>query len=373
MKAELIYQDETSNKFWKINVTDNKHTVTYGRVGSDGTSKTKEFSDSEAALKDATKLMAAKKKKGYVDTSTKATIVRDPFTLAGKPIAEFASTFNPATAVKVTSGYEEKFSVVDKLDKLSNLSNIAEMDTLVIGAWQESWETNGDAILKKLIEFKNKFSGLKHLFIADMDMEECEMSWINQSDYTNFYEHFPALETFGVKGGQSLIMGEIKLPNLKNLIIETGGLDKKVVLDIAKSYLPNLEHLEIWLGTEDYGGTVEVNDLQGILKGNYPKLKYLGLKNYDEQDVLAKGLQGATILQNIEVLDLSMGILKDEGAEALYNNDALLKLKHLNCRHHFISKDWQNKLKTKFSAQNINLEDEEDSEDGEYYFVEIGE
>lgn len=373
MKAELIYQDETSNKFWKIEVHENRHTVTYGRVGSDGTSKTKEFKDHETALKDATKLVAAKKKKGYVESNSKATIIRDDYTFIGKPIAIFSSSLNPSTAVKVLSGYDEKLKVVDKLDKLSKQPNIAEMDTLIIGAWQDAWETNASSILEKLIELKNVFSGLRHLFIGDMDMEECEMSWIIQFDYSNFYEHFPNLESFGVRGGQKLVLGEIKLPNLKNLIIETGGLDGRVVSDILRSDLSKLEHLEIWLGTEEYGGSVKVENLQGILHGNYPNLKYLGLKNYDEQDALAMSIEGASILKNIEVLDLSMGVLKDDGAEALYNNDDLLNLKHINCRHHYISKEWQDKLKTKFSAQNINLEDEEDSEDGEYYFVEIGE
>jgi len=121
---------------------------------------------------------------------------------------------------------------------------------------------------------------------------------------------------------------------------------------------------------------VTIKDLKPILNGNYPKLKYLGLKNYDDEDLIAKELQNAGILKTIEILDLSMGILKDEGAEALYNNDALLNLKHINCRHHYMSNEWQAKLKTKFAAQNINLADQENAykyDDEASYYVEIGE
>ena len=377
MKTELIYQGGSSNKFWNITIEGNTHTVTYGRAGTKGTSTTKEFADEAATIKSAEKLIKGKIRKGYVEATVKNLVVRDAYNLAGKPIKTFGSTMNPDSAVKVLSEYDEKLKVVDKLDKLAKHSNIAEMDTLVIGAWQDAQEDTVQKIVDKLIEYKSVFSGLKHLFIGDMDSEECEMSWIQQADYTNFYEHFPALETFGVRGGSNLTLGTINLPNLKNLIIETGGLDAKVLEDIAKSKLTTLEYLEIWLGTEDYGGTVKESDLKPILEGDFPNLKYLGLKNYDFQSELAKQLQGAAILNAIDILDLSMGILKDDGAEALYKNEALLNLKHINCRRHYISSEWQSKLKEKFAAQNINLSDAEDAyeydEEEAYYYVEIGE
>ncbi len=376
MKTELIYQDESSNKFWNIVVEGNQHTVTYGRVGTDGTSKTKTFADEATALKDATKLIASKKKKGYVETATKAKIVRDDYTFAGKPIKEFGSSINPDTAVKVLSDYDEEEKVVDKLDKLSKLPNVGEMDTLIIGAWQEAHETSWPPIIDKLIELKDVFSGVKHLFIGDMTGEECEMSWIIQADYREFFQHYQQLETLGVRGGDSLKFGKIDLPNLKNLIVESGGLHWEVIEDIVASNLKGLEHLEIWLGTFDYGRKGEVDILKPILNGDYPNLKYLGLKNYDLQNELAQELNGATILNTIEILDISMGVLKDEGAEALYNNDALLNLKHINCRHHYISSEWQQKLQERFSGQDIDLsemEEVEEYDDEKYYYVAIGE
>lgn len=65
MKKELSYKDEKSDKFWKIEVSGSSHTVTYGKTGSNGTSKTKDFESDEAALKDAEKMVASKTKKGY--------------------------------------------------------------------------------------------------------------------------------------------------------------------------------------------------------------------------------------------------------------------------------------------------------------------
>lgn len=375
MKADLIYQDEKSNKFWSIEVNGNEHTVTFGRIGTNGTSSTKQFGDAEAAQKAALKLIASKKKKGYVEMSAEGGgAVRNSEIFAGKAIREFKGSFDANTAVKVFApSYEPEASVPEQLEQLAKSPDIAKLDTLVIGSWTDCYENSCEKILDKLIELKGQLSGLRHLFIGDMDMEDCEMSWINQTDYSDFWAHFQALESFGVRGGQGLILGEINLPNLKNLVIETGGLNGDAIDDICNSDLPNLEHLELWLGTDEYGCTVKVEQLQPILEGKFPNLEYLGLKNYDEQDALAKNLQGASVLGYIDILDISMGVLKDEGAEALYNNEALLNLQHLNCRHHFISNDWMEKLRTKFARQNINLDDQEDSDDGEWFFVEIGE
>ena len=372
MEIKLIYQDGSSNKFWNVKVEGNTHTVTYGRAGTNGSSKTKEFADEAAALKDAQKQANGKKRKGYVEAATKAKVVWDGNNFAGKPVRAFGSSINPATAVKVAYSWNSETEFTDKMNKLFKVPNLSEMDTLIIGMWdEEQFDVDGNFILEMLIEKKAELSGLKHLFIGDMDYDECEISWIQQADYTNFWTHFPQLESFGVKGGDGLKFGVVQLPNLRNLIIETGGLGGDVIQDLGVSDLSKLEHIDIWLGTEDYGGTVTIEDLVPLLNGDFPHLKYLGLKNYDQQDDLAKALLGAPILEGIETLDFSMGILTDEGAQALYQNDALLKLKHIDCNHHFLTDEWQKKLRTKFAAQNINLSGGEDPED-DYKYVEVG-
>ncbi len=56
-----------SSKFWEITVDDTEVTVRYGRIGSDGTSKVKTFSDAAAAADHAEKLIGEKTEKGYVE------------------------------------------------------------------------------------------------------------------------------------------------------------------------------------------------------------------------------------------------------------------------------------------------------------------
>ena len=66
-KTYLEYIDSTKNisKFWEITVEEKKFSVYFGRIGTKGLVKEKEFSSSEAAIKDAEKMIASKIKKGY--------------------------------------------------------------------------------------------------------------------------------------------------------------------------------------------------------------------------------------------------------------------------------------------------------------------
>ena len=59
--------DGTSSKFWEIELSGQRHTVRYGRIGTDGQAKTKDFADEGAARRDADKLIEEKTKKGYAE------------------------------------------------------------------------------------------------------------------------------------------------------------------------------------------------------------------------------------------------------------------------------------------------------------------
>ena len=56
-----------SYKFWEVTVSGCRVTVAFGRIGTDGLSQVKTFHDHDEAARHATKLIAAKTKKGYVE------------------------------------------------------------------------------------------------------------------------------------------------------------------------------------------------------------------------------------------------------------------------------------------------------------------
>ena len=64
-KRYFEFVDGTSNKFWEIWMDGTDVTTNWGKIGTDGQTKTKDFDSAAAARADADKLIAEKTKKGY--------------------------------------------------------------------------------------------------------------------------------------------------------------------------------------------------------------------------------------------------------------------------------------------------------------------
>jgi len=80
---------------------------------------------------------------------------------------------------------------------------------------------------------------------------------------------------------------------LESLIVESGGLSHGFLRQLASARLPNLEHLELWLGDADYGFDGSADDLRPLLRaGRFPELRYLGLRNSDITDDVVRVLAG---------------------------------------------------------------------------------
>ncbi|MFB9462771.1 STM4015 family protein [Streptomyces cinereospinus] len=252
---------------------------------------------------------------------------------------------------------------------------------LIVGAWQDTYETGPDAIIEALVAARDRFPALRAVFVGDMVMEESEISWITQTDVTPLLEHYPALEELGVRGGQGLRFPALRHTGLRKLVMETGGLPAEVVRGVAASDLPALEHLDLWLGTPDYGGDSEVTDLEGIVSGaRLPSLRHLALRNSEMQDAVAAALASAPVVARLEVLDLSMGVLTDEGASALLTGQPLTHLKQLDLHHHYISEPVLERLRSTLESAGVSLDldrddADEDQDDGGtvWRYVAVGE
>ena len=64
-KEILCYEDDNSDKFWRIEYMTNVLVVNYGKIGTIGKYQVKEFDTEEICEKEAKKLIASKIKKGY--------------------------------------------------------------------------------------------------------------------------------------------------------------------------------------------------------------------------------------------------------------------------------------------------------------------
>jgi hypothetical protein len=231
-------------------------------------------------------------------------------------------------------------SVPELLDDYLGQKGVEETTALVIGPWDydDMCNRGNHEVVKALVAARERLPNLRALFLGDVTFSECEISCITQGDVAPLLSAYPRLEEFHVRGVGKLTFGRLHHDNLRTLAIESGGLPAEILREISAARLPQLEHLELWLGTPNYEGIDTVAPLKPLLAGKqFPKLRYLGLRNSDIADAVAQAVAVAPVLKGLRVLDLSLGDLSDEGAQALIASPAIRQLEKLDIHHHFVS------------------------------------
>jgi hypothetical protein len=304
---------------------------------------------------------------------------------AGLPVVEFDSDDPPApgeqVAWRVRTDYgppAEAEEFVEVFDRFLASVDTTAVTHLIIGYWGPCYEVSSAVPRQLLLDAAPRLPNLRALFFGEIIREEAEISWIQQSDITPLVHAYPGLERLDVRGGMGLELSAFSSPALKVLRIETAGLDAAVTRAIGASDLPNLQTLDIWLGTAERGD-VTVADLAGILSGErLPALSRLGLMNSDVQDELCAVVATAPVVARLSELALTMGALTDDGAEALLSGQPLTHLVELDLRHHFLTAPMVARLRAALSPVKVLLidaaEDELDEEEyGARWFVAVGE
>ncbi len=295
---------------------------------------------------------------------------------AGKSIYDFDPKIgitDAAGAYRVAVNWNNESKFVEILESLLDDPKFGEIEALVIGYWGD--DRNSEKAVETLLGNADKLTGIKALYFGDIDYEEAEISWINQSDLGPLVQALPSLETLKVRGGNDLgFSGAFRHEKLESILIETGGMDAKTVREIGKLDLPALETLELWLGTDEYGANSSVADMEEIFSGSkLPALRTLGLMNSDIADEIAKAVIVAPILDRLQSLDLSMGTLGDVGAEALLTNTAKLnRLMSLDLRHHYMTDTFVDLFDALSVPVGTGDQQEIDPQD-DYRYTEVGE
>jgi Leucine Rich repeat len=293
----------------------------------------------------------------------------------GKPVADYekdAAIADPTgTVYRLSVDYDSDHTILDLLTQFAADPNANKVTGLIIGMWD--FDHSSQAVVDCLIENQPKLPNLTALFLGDIIADENEVSWIQQSNLSLLLSTYSNLEHLQVRGNEGLQLGELKLDRLKTLIIETGGLNPDIVKEICQAQLPELEHLELWLGDPNYGGDTKVEDLAPILAGDlFPKLSYLGLRDSVIADQVAIAVSTAPVMQKIKVLDLSLGNLGDVGATALLASPFINQLEKLNLNYHYISPELMSKLE-ELSIE-VDISDEQDpDEDEDCRYISVSE
>jgi hypothetical protein len=285
-------------------------------------------------------------------------ISRHLTTFAGLPVRQYdpesRARGRKRCAYRLTSYQhgEEKLPFPKLLDSFLDEHGGKGLTALVIGAWE--YDQMCDALGRKgardvvdaLVANRKRMPNLRALFFGDITFDECEISWLAPRDVSALLPAFPRLEEFRIRGAAALTLGKIRHNSLRSFAVESGGLPEENLEEVWKAKLPKLEHLELWLGDPDYGGISDPGPLEPLLSGKlFRKLRYLGLRNSEVADAVARAVAGSPLLERLEVLDLSLGNLTDVGAEALLGSPAVRNLKKLDLHHHFISPPFVAQLK----------------------------
>ncbi len=382
--VERTFQQRTGGQptFWTITIAGDRHTIQAGPVGSSGEAETTEFESPTEARADGERLIAEKIAEGYAEQTAGLASLRegilsalaaDPDDLASRmALADHLNEQGeqpPRVAYRIEGeGYDEAEGVA--LQAFLADPAVSLIEAVVIGFCFGHDGGGSDDVIEMLVKARDRLPNLRALFLGDLTYRDQEISWITLSDVTALLTAFPRLEHFRARGGNGLVLQPIEHAHLKSLTFEASNLPRELVRAVGESRLPALEHLELWLGTSEYGADTTVADLQGIFAGTHlPALRYLGLRNSEIADAVAVAVGSAAILPRLRVLDLSLGTLGNRGAEALLAIPALAGLEKLDIHHHYVDPALVARLQAlgiEVDASDAEVEDDPEDPDDEY-------
>lgn len=423
-----------SSKFWEVKVEEEVQTVRFGKIGTAGQEKTKDFDSPGEAKADTKKLIAEKTGKGYVEVGGKPRPERNPELEAAieKNLDDAAGYLIYADWLQSKGDAFGEFIVLSQKDPKAALKKHKDH---VLGAlaalpekgekflqvtWQHGfmkdvkmgWEAfdegdPGEATdeLAQLLELPAaRF--LQHLHLGpftpnedfEMDMQpwvdvleekgpgtlrslylgevgEWDISGTRTGKFGPLAARFPKLEKLTLHGGTHNFGKNVSLPELRELNLESGGLGKDVLKDAMAAKLPKLEHLNLWFGSDNYGGNITLKDLAPIFSGvAFPNLKHLGLMNCSFVDKIVPELIKSKILPKLSSLDLSMGCLSDADVDAMVAASAAFKhLEQLNVDDNALTNASKPKLKGLAKNANFGKRQSPDRIDGDYRYTSVSE
>ncbi|UED83502.1 STM4015 family protein [Streptomyces profundus] len=303
---------------------------------------------------------------------------REPKDVAQLPAADAVAW---RIAVEPYGDDDEEWTA--RFARFADTVDLSQVRALIVGVWGEAYENGPERVIEALVGVRDRLTALRAVFLGDIVMEEAEISWIYQGRVTDVLEAFPALEEFGVRGGTDLSFSPIRHEALRRLVIETGGMPAAAVRGVAASDLPALVHLDLWLGTPEYGGDADIDDLAPIFSGvRLPALRHLSLCNSVLQDAICAAVAAAPVVARLDSLDLSMGVLTDEGASALLTGQPLTHLSSLDLSHNYISGKLLTRLRETLEPAGVQLDldhggaefdEDEDADGNQWRFVAVGE
>lgn len=426
------FEEGTSSKFWEVKVEDSQQLVRYGKIGTAGHSKEKDFDSPSEAKADTKKLIKEKTRNGYVEVGVKPAAPSNPpleAAIAANPddatnwhvfadwLIEQGEPWGAVIAAALQGKPDEAKQRAVAKALLGGLdgSSIEWANGVIahIDLRPDSVESEGqmeetlarvlrhpaghfarkltlglppqedvDFHMEGLAEVIAEAGPLPFLQTLDMSQDADHMdqtSWRRVGDLSGLWPATPHLKELllqgaqGNDGGESINFGHLEAPFLEKLSFKSGGLHKNAPTQLGAANLPKLKDLELMFGTKDYGCSSTVESLKGILDGaGLPAIERLGLMNSEWEETLIAAVANSKILPRLSVLDFSMGVMNGKAADALVKHSAKLEhLKELNLADNYFSEADQARVKK--VLPNAVFGAQKDDEDPEYRYTTVAE
>ncbi|MFF2041535.1 STM4015 family protein [Kitasatospora sp. NPDC058170] len=292
-------------------------------------------------------------------------------TFHGLPVLDFVQAVEKggplpdaaAVAWKIGLEFDSPQTFAEHWQQFLDAVDTSRVPAVVVGLWSQDEPDSFAGPLQAIVDAAGRLPALRALFVGDITVEECEISWLQMVDVTPLLTSFPLLAELVVRGSAQdwegvggLALQPVRHEHLRALRLESGGLPATVVRSVAACDFPHLERLELWLGVDQYGGDSTIDDLAPFLTGTgLPALRHLGLQDADYQDEIAAAVAHAPVVARLESLDLSMGVLTDQGATALLEGQPLTHLRSLDLHHHYLTEALQQRLREALPGVAVDL------------------
>jgi hypothetical protein len=218
---------------------------------------------------------------------------------------------NNAYVISMTDGlrnYQHSHDL-SQFESLIKDKRIGELQALIFQIEPKTNIYSFGMALEAINDARDLFPHLRGLFIGSslFHRPENRKSDLRVFDIRPFLEAFPDLEilqVYGHFGDFVLECAGIEHQNLKTLIIETADISEENIQQIGAIDMPKLEYFELWLGDINNSPVLVVAALDPILSGKAtPALKYLGLRNSKNTDILTTEILKTFIVSQLVILD----------------------------------------------------------------------
>ncbi len=283
----------------------------------------------------------------------------------------FSVTWRRGFLHDVTLGGDDSADVQlgDLYQKLRPLPVAQQIHGLRFAAFQDDdGEPSWDSAVEAMVEYGVPSTLRKLVFDRG---GYWDISWTHLNILEPVYARVPDLEHLEIILGH-MNLGTIDLPNLRHFEVWTGGFTGENMKSVVAANWPKLETLLLRFGgNEDYGGSCTVDDVLPLLSSTkIPNVRHLALANSAFIDSLIAPLATSPLLKQITKLDLSLGQMTDEGANAIVEHASAFKHLTLDVNRNYLTTDALTALRGVVSTLEAGSQE---SPEEDYRYCQIGE